>query len=244
MVWSLVFVFLVMGFYLGLMFYKNSILSSLTQADEQLAALEKSRDKNLEQKLLNLKGQLSVVGPLISSHLFWSQGLSKIQSLVQPQVQFKSVNASSTAAKIVFQATAANYTTVAKQIAAFYADDSITDIVLNKASSLPTGRVDFTMQLMFDLNKFLVKSIKLPEQTKELPEQTKELKELPAETLLEQWARELKEGVAEAEKKIIEPVVGKVKELPPLVLRFGRFLFSTGSGIFDKIRSKLIPISL
>ncbi len=155
---SLVFVLLIAGLYLGLMFYNNSILSSIAQTDEQLAALENSRDKKLEQKLLDLRGQLAVVGPLISSHSFWSQGFTKIQNLVQPQVQFKSISADGTAAKIIFQATAANYTTIAKQIAAFYADDSIADIILNKASSLPTGRVDFTMQLIFNPNKFLMKS--------------------------------------------------------------------------------------
>ncbi len=155
---SSIFVLVILGLYLGLMFYNNSILSSVTQADEQLAVLERSRDKKLEQKLLGLKSQLSVIGPLVSSHFFWSQGLSKVQSLVQPQVQFKSINADGPAAKIVFQATAASYTTIAKQIAAFYADDSITDIVLNKATSLPTGQVDFTMQLIFDPAKFLIKS--------------------------------------------------------------------------------------
>jgi len=154
---SLVFAVAVLGLYFGLMFYNNSILSSVSRADEQLAALEKSRDRKLEQKLLGLKDQLSVVGPLISSHLFWSQGFSKIQSLVQPQVQFKSLNADGPAAKIIFQATAASYTTIAKQIAAFYTDDSITDIILNKASLLPGGRIDFTMQLMFDPAKFLMK---------------------------------------------------------------------------------------
>ncbi len=158
MVLSLIFAFVILGLYFGLMFYNNSILSSITQVDEQLAALEKSRDKKLEQKLLDLQGQLSVVNPLIGSHVFWSQGLSKIQGLVQPQVQFKSINADSSATKIIFQATAASYTVIAKQIAAFYADDSITDIVLNKAASLPTGAVDFTMQLMFDPAKFLLKS--------------------------------------------------------------------------------------
>jgi hypothetical protein len=155
---SLIFALVILGLYFGLMFYNNSILSSVSQADEQLAALERSRDKKLEQKLLGLKNQLSVIAPLISSHLFWSQGLTKVQNLVQPQVQFKSINADSAAAKILFQATAASYTTIAKQIAAFYADDSITDIVLNKATSLPTGQVDFTMQLMFDQAKFLIKS--------------------------------------------------------------------------------------
>lgn len=155
---SSIFVLVILGLYLGLMFYNNSILSSVTQADEQLAALERSRDKKLEQKLLGLKSQLSVISPLISSHLFWSQGLSKVQNLVQPQVQFKSFNADGPAVKIVFQATAASYTVIAKQIAAFYTDDSITDIVLNKATSLPTGNVDFTMQLLFDPAKFLIKS--------------------------------------------------------------------------------------
>lgn len=101
------------------------------------------------------------------------------------------------------------------------------------------------------------------------PKKQKELKESPVETLLEQRIGELKEGVAEAEKKIeegaknieekiekelekkletveekVKPVAGKVEELPPLVLQFGRFLFSTGKRIFDKTRSKLIPIPL
>jgi hypothetical protein len=155
---SLVFAGVIMGIYLGLMFYKNSILSSVSQADEQLAALEKSRDKKLEQKLLSLQQQLSVVGPLLNSHAFWSQGLSKIQNLTQPQIQFKSLNADGPANKIVFQAIAANYTTIAKQIAAFYSDDSITDIVLNKAATLSNGNIDFTMQIMFNPEKFLMKS--------------------------------------------------------------------------------------
>lgn len=99
--------------------------------------------------------------------------------------------------------------------------------------------------------------------------QAEESKKSPVETLLEQRIGELKEGVAEAEKKIeksvkkievkiekeleeklktveekVRPVAGKVEELPPLVLRFGRFLLSTGRRIFDKTRSKLISIPL
>lgn len=154
---SLIFVFLILGIYFGLMLYNGSVLSSIGQVDEQLATLEKSRDKKLEQKLLGLKAQLAVVNPLINSRLFWSQGFIKIQNLVQPQVQFQTLSVDSLTGKITFRATAANYTTVAKQIAAFYADDSITDIILNKASNLPTGRIDFTMQLSFDPIKFLTK---------------------------------------------------------------------------------------
>ncbi len=103
--------------------------------------------------------------------------------------------------------------------------------------------------------------IKLTEQTpkeSKLPTgQAEESKKSPVETLLEQRIGELKEGVVEAEKKIeegareieakiekVKPVAGKVEELPPLILRFGRFLFSTGKKIFDKTRSKLISTPL
>lgn len=157
LVLGMVFVLLIAGLYFGLMFYKNSVLSSISRIDEQLMALEKSRDKKLEQKLLDLNQQLAVVGPLLSSHIFWSQALTKIQNLTQPQVQAQTLNADSVGKKITLKAVAANYTTIAKQIAAFYTDEAITDIVLNKAQNLTTGRIEFTMQLIFDPNKFLMK---------------------------------------------------------------------------------------
>ncbi len=151
---------LVIGLYFGLTVYKQSLLSAFSSIDQQLSDIEKSRDKQAESKLLDLNKQLAVVNPLISSHFLWSEAFAKIQSLVQPQVQFKTVNADALGKKILITGVAANYSTIARQIAAFYTMESVTDIILNKVQSQPTGQVELTMQLFFDLAKLPAKSIK------------------------------------------------------------------------------------
>ena len=154
---SFVVLALVVGLYFSLLEYKQLVLSTLTSIDGQLLDLEKSRDQQLEKQLLDLNKQLVVINPLISSHLFWSDAFIKIQSLVQPQVQFKSVKTDAIGKKIQINAFAANYTTVARQIASFYTLDSVTDITLSKVQSLTTGQVELAMQLFFDPNRLLTK---------------------------------------------------------------------------------------
>ncbi|MBI2063618.1 MAG: hypothetical protein HYT65_01335 [Candidatus Yanofskybacteria bacterium] len=154
---SLIILALVIGLYFSLLTYKRSLFSSMTAINQQLEELEKSRDKQMEIRLLDLNNQLSVVNPLISSHFFWSEAFTKIQSLVQPQVQFKSINADALGKKILITALAANYTTIARQIASFYTIDSVTDIILSKVQTQPTGQTELTMQLFFDPSKMLIK---------------------------------------------------------------------------------------
>lgn len=139
------------------MAYKRGLIVSLASIDSQLAALENSRDKKLELSLLDLNRQLAVVNPLLSAHFFWSDAFIKIQSVTQPQVQFQSINADVSGRKIVIKALAANYTVVARQIAAFYTVDSITDVILSKMQGQPTGLLDINMQINFDTSKFLIK---------------------------------------------------------------------------------------
>lgn len=148
---------IVIGVYLGLLVYKQSLSSKLLSIDGQLVDLKKSRDKQIENRLLDLNKQLAVVNPLIDSHIFWSEAFTKIQSLVEPQVQFKAISADVLGKKIVITALASNYTAVARQIASFYTLDSITDVVLNKIQNQPAGQVELTMQLFFDPNRLLTK---------------------------------------------------------------------------------------
>jgi len=158
LVLGFVFVLIVVGLYFGLVFYQNSISSSAVGLDNQLAAIEKSRDKTQEVKLLDLSQQLSIVGPLLSGHFVWSDAFTKIQNLSLPQIQYQSINTNVSSKRFLFEALAPSYTSIAKQIAAFYSDDSITDITLNKISPLPTGKLRFSLQLFFDPNKFLLQS--------------------------------------------------------------------------------------
>jgi len=98
-----------------------------------------------------------MLSDLLNKHAYWTTAFSKIEGLTQNQVQFNSITASLADNKIDFKAVAANYTTVARQIAAFLSDESIKDINLNKVNTLTNGRLEFTMQIMFDRSKFLSK---------------------------------------------------------------------------------------
>lgn len=158
LLWALLLLFLVFVAYGVLFFYNQSNMSNIDAIDQQISSIEKSRDRKQEAKLLDFNNQLAVVNPLLANHLIWSDAFVRIQGLVLPQVQFVNLNADYVSHKLVFKALAANYTVVARQIASFYGDAALTDVSLNKISSLPTGRVEMTMQITFDANKFLIKT--------------------------------------------------------------------------------------
>lgn len=155
LVFAFIFVGIIVALYVGLSFYKSSLADSIAALDIKLTELETSRDKKSEQDLLALNKQLSVVGALLANHLFWSDAFGKIQALVLPQTQFQTLNADTPGRKIIIKGLSANYTTMARQIASLYTLEAVTDLILNKVSAHPTGKVEFTMQISFDPKKLL-----------------------------------------------------------------------------------------
>ena len=143
----------------GLYFYKNFLENKLTAFDAEIVALEQQRNRQAEENILVFNKQISMLSNLLSEHTYWTTAFSKIESLTQNQVQFSAISASLASNRIDFRATAANYTTVARQIASFVSDESITDVALNKISTLTNGRLEFNMQLTFDRSKFLKSNI-------------------------------------------------------------------------------------
>ncbi|MBI2062096.1 MAG: hypothetical protein HYT64_00130 [Candidatus Yanofskybacteria bacterium] len=139
----------------GLYFYQSSLENKKTDLDAQIASLEKERDKKTETNLLTLNKQLSLISTLLDSHIVWSKALSKVENLLQPQVQFLSFSAAVSDNRFEFKALANNYTVVAKQIAAFVSDDSIKDIALNNVHILTSGKLEFSVKIEFDKTKFL-----------------------------------------------------------------------------------------
>lgn len=154
---SLALAVLVAGVYLVAFFYHASVLSSIQSVDNDLAALDQRRDKAVEDKLLTLYKKLKVATPLLDSHYFWSDGLARIEKLIQPQIQFKTFNAQVPDKKIIIKAEAASYTAIAHQLAAFLSDPTLSKLALNKALSLPTGRVEVSIQFEFDPAKVLIR---------------------------------------------------------------------------------------
>ena len=141
----------------GLYFYKNSLENKLVSLDAEMVALEQQRNKQAEQNILVFNKQVSMLSELLNKHAYWTTGFSKIEGLAQNQIQFDNFTATAADNRIDFKATAANYTTIARQIAAFVSDESIKDVNLNKVNTLTNGRLEFTMQILFDRSKFLSK---------------------------------------------------------------------------------------
>lgn len=154
---SFVFVVLVVGAYFALSYYKEKITSELNVINEDIVKNEEARSKTDEDNFLKLKNSLSAVEPLLKKHNFWSSAVTHLQSKIHPEVQFSSLSMNSNKDEIVFKAQASSYTTVARQIAAFYSDSSITEVVIGKIIAMPDGRAEFSIQLKFDPAKLIRK---------------------------------------------------------------------------------------
>lgn len=150
-------VVLVLALYAGLWWYSSSLSDQIAQADSQLMALEQQRDKKTEENLLTLSKQLAITNQVLGKHTYWSTGLSKIESAVQNSVQFRSFSGILGEEGFNVRALSDNYATLAKQLAAFVADDGVKDVTLGGVSVLTSGKLDFNAKIKFDPLKFLKK---------------------------------------------------------------------------------------
>ncbi|MBX4189999.1 hypothetical protein KW791_01755 [Candidatus Parcubacteria bacterium] len=139
----------------GLFWYRNSLSQKLANADQDLTALEGQRNKKGEENLLTLHRQIDLISQLLKNHLYWSIGFSKVESLLQSNVQFKSISSNVSDATFAFRATANDYPTLAKQLAAFVADNSVKDVSLGGVTVLTNGKLDFSARIQFNPTEFL-----------------------------------------------------------------------------------------
>ena len=137
---------------IGLNFYSSSLKAEIVQINFDIVTLDQQRDQKAEQNILTLSKQLALMSNLLDNHNIWSNALDKIGKMVAGQIQFESFSGGSLDGKIDFRALAANYTTIAKQIASFNSDNLITNIGLSNVTRLTNGRLEFNMHQEFDNN--------------------------------------------------------------------------------------------
>jgi Tfp pilus assembly protein PilN len=153
LIFSVVFLAFIFAVYGGLVYYQKSVQGQLDTINSALVKNEQARSKTDEDMLLNLKDNLAVASNMLTQHLPWSQALTHIQALIVPQVQFENLTVKFDQKQYSFKALAVSYAAVAKQVAAFYSDGAITNIVMGNITAQPDGTVEFSVQLGFDPTK-------------------------------------------------------------------------------------------
>ncbi len=137
--------------------YKVSLESDLKQVNDRLIVLERSRNKKAEQNLKILNDRLVITAGLLEDHIYWSKALSRVENLLQSQVQFESIAGVIMDRRVSIRGKVTSYAVLARQIAAFLSGEGILDVSLDKVTSLPTGRLEFEMRIDFDKAKFIKK---------------------------------------------------------------------------------------
>ena len=131
-------------------FFKGQI----KMLDEQILSLDQRRNKQAEQNIRLLDRQLALTSQLINEHIYFSKALSRLESLIQDKIQIESLSVKSSG-KLDLSGFALNYTTIARQIAAFLVEDSISDIQLGEMNPQTDGKLEFNMQIDFDKIKLI-----------------------------------------------------------------------------------------
>jgi len=142
----------------------NELYSQISDKKKEIGDIESQiskyqsaiRDKQNQKS--SLSNQVSITSQILKNHTYWSLGFSKIESALQNNVQFKSLSATLGEGILNIRALSDNYTTIAKQLAAFVADDSIKDMTLDGVNTLTSGKLDFNTKIGFDKAKFLLKN--------------------------------------------------------------------------------------
>jgi len=144
--------------FFGLNTYVASLENRLKTLDNQLLALNSKRDKKSEADLNALQKQTELISQLLNRHIFWTQALGKIENSFQPQAQLSGLIGSADKRQIILSGKATNYSTVAHEISSLLASDGVQDVNVDSIKTTNTGNLEFILEVMFDENKFLLKS--------------------------------------------------------------------------------------
>ncbi len=135
--------------YLVVNVLKNRTISKVDDVGAQILAIHSKRDKQEEERLQNVQKQITTTRKLLQSHAQTLTLLTNVQHLLSPRLQFSSLNANMSQHTYGFSATADSYTTIARQISAFYGSSLITNIKVSKLSASEASGVDVGMELTF-----------------------------------------------------------------------------------------------
>lgn len=134
----------------------KALENNIATLDSQILELEQKRNKKSESNIVLTQRQLALTGKLIDEHLYFSQAIAGISSLIQEKIQIERLSIEPDG-KVNLAGAAVSYTVIARQMAVFLADNSVTDMTMGRMSSRPDGMIEFNMDMVFDKAKLLQK---------------------------------------------------------------------------------------
>ena len=137
--------------------YQASLENQVKNVNEQLSALEQKRDKKGEQDLKLFKDRVAITSDLLDQHIYWTQAFSTMVGLLQSNVRFKNFSADTSTGKMSINIQAASYTALARQVASFLTEESISDLSLGKISAETAGYLETGIEIKFNKQKLLQK---------------------------------------------------------------------------------------
>lgn len=153
----LVLLILSLLFYGGLLLYENSLNKSLDKINEEIRIIDRERDLETEEKLINLDRKLGVLQDLFKNHVYWSKFFSKIEELTIPQAYFPQVSfvISGGSIKVNLSGNTLSYTTLAKQMVSFQEESSVEGVSVSGIALSNEGGVNFKLKVNFSKNVLL-----------------------------------------------------------------------------------------
>ncbi len=150
----LAFVLLILGLlvYGGLFFLKESLDSQLVDLRGQIEKLDGQKDKEFEGKVISLEKALKSLKTILNNHFYWSSLVSKLESLVVPQITFSSLDGKSLedgSISLVLKGSAPGYTYLAKQMVSFSQDDLVSNVKASGITLGTEGGIEFTLDINF-----------------------------------------------------------------------------------------------
>ncbi len=138
--------------YAGLFYYNRSLNDQYNEFQKALDDLNTKRDVAFEKEVISLEKTLKNLKTALRGHVYWSALFAKFEKLTVPQISFSKLSAglqNDGSPYLTLNGRASNYSSLAKQMAAFANDPLVSDVKISGINLGTEGGIDFSLNINF-----------------------------------------------------------------------------------------------
>jgi hypothetical protein len=134
--------------------YINRAESKLTEIEERMAQTKSVEQTALEKELSDYEKKIEGFSILAGQHLFSSKAFEFVEKNTHPEVWFSDIKLTPSKGEIVLSGDTENFITLRQQAQIFKSNPLVKNLDLTKIAIGKEGRIDFSVNLILDLNLF------------------------------------------------------------------------------------------